>query len=59
MDSDGVANLQIPALLWESGNIDALEDAKSKGHEFHVLAKPVAPRELIDAVLKLVNDQHS
>jgi len=41
------------------GTFDALEDAKSKGHEFHVLAKPVAPRELIDAVPKLVNYLHS
>ncbi len=35
------------------GTIDALEDAKSKGHEFQVLAKPVAPGELIEAIRHL------
>lgn len=32
------------------GTIDALDDAKSRGHDFEVLAKPVPPQELIDTV---------
>lgn len=35
------------------GTIDALQDARSRGHDFEVLAKPIPPQELIDALRNL------
>ena len=37
------------------GTIDALQDAKSRGHDFEVFAKPIPPQELIDALRNLVS----
>ena len=41
------------------GTIDALEEAKSRGHEFDVIAKPVPPLELIGALARLAGSQGS
>ena len=41
------------------GTIDALLDAKSRGHDFDVLAKPIPPQELIDALKSLASNVSS
>jgi CheY-like chemotaxis protein len=39
------------------GTIDALLDAKARGHDFDVLAKPIPPQELIDALKSLASQR--
>jgi DNA-binding response OmpR family regulator len=39
----------------QSLTADLLEDARSRGYDFEVLAKPIAPRQLLARLEKLIN----
>jgi len=37
----------------QGGTVDLLESAKRQGHDFHILTKPVHPKDLLAAIAKL------
>jgi FixJ family two-component response regulator len=42
-------------LSGQAGTASLLDDAKAKGYDFEIVAKPVHPRELIECINKRLN----